>query len=187
MSVRDGPTEIWIRRSDGTRQKLTQDGTVNWRPTWTPDGRSIAFVSNMRGGGSQDAFDIYRMPVDGSAPPELLLHHTFGLWEAEFSRDGQWLVVRSDEPVTGSNLRGRRLSGDTALVPLVTDKYISMQAALSPDGRWLAYTWDATGRFEVYVAPFPSMSSTRLVSTGGGNEPRWSHSGKDCSTRAVAG
>ncbi len=179
VSVRDGPTQIWIRRSDGTRQKLTQDGTVNWRPTWTPDGRSIAFVSNIRGGGSQDAFDIYRMPVDGSAPPELLLHHAFGLWEAELSRDGQWLVVRSDEPVTSSNLRGRRLSGDTALVPLVIDKYISMQAALSPDGRWLAYTSDATGRFEVYVAPFPSMSSTRLVSTGGGNEPRWSHSGKE--------
>ena len=179
VSVRDGPTQIWIRRSDGTRQKLTQDGTVNWRPTWTPDGRAIAFVSNIRGGGSQDAFDIYRMPVDGSAPPELLLHHAFGLWEAELSRDGQWLVVRSDEPVTSSNLRGRRLSGDTALVPLVVDKYISMQAALSPDGRWLAYTSDATGRFEVYVAPFPSMSSTRLVSTGGGNEPRWSHSGKE--------
>ena len=128
MSVRDGPTQIWIRRSDGTRQKLTQDGTVNWRPTWTPDGRSIAFVSNIRGGGSQDAFDVYRMPVDGM---HRLSSSCTTPWprEAEFSRDGQWLVVRSDEPVTSSNLRGRRLSGDTALVPLVVDKYISMQAA----------------------------------------------------------
>ena len=105
------PRSIWIWRADGTRQKLTQEGTVNWRPTWSPDGRSIAFVSNIRGGGSQDAFDVYRMPVDGSAPPELLLRHTFGLWEAELSRDGQWLVVRADEAVSSSNLCGRRLSG----------------------------------------------------------------------------
>jgi len=179
VSVRDGPTHIWIRRADGTRQKLTQEGTVNWRPSWSSDGRSIAFVSNKRGGGTQDAYDAYRMPVDGSAPPELLLHHAFGLWEVELSRDGQWLVVRSDEAVGSSNIYGRHLTGDTVLVPLVADKYTSLQAAISPDGRWLAYTSNATGRFEVYVAPFPSMSSTRLVSTGGGNEPRWSHSGKE--------
>jgi serine/threonine-protein kinase len=179
VSVRDGSTQIWIRRADGTRQKLTQEGTVNWRPSWSSDGRSIAFISNKRGDGSQDAFDVYRMPVDGSAPPELLVRHLFGLWEAELSRDGEWLVVRSDEAVAFSNIRGRRLNGDTALVPLVVDQATSMQAALSPDGRWLAYSSDATGRFEVYVTPFPSISSTRLVSIGGGNEPRWARSGKE--------
>ncbi|HQR17770.1 MAG TPA: protein kinase [Gemmatimonadales bacterium] len=179
VSVREGPTQIWIRRSDGTRQKLTQDGTVNWRPSWSPDGRSVAYVSNARGGQSQDAYDVYRMRVDGSAPAELLLRHAYGLWEAELSRDGQWLVTRSDEPVSSANLYARRLTGDTALIPLLTDNSVSMQAALSPDGRWLAYATDATGRAEVYVAPFPSMSSSRLISTGGGTEPRWAHSGKE--------
>ncbi len=179
VSVRDGPTQLWIRRSDGTRQKLTQAGTVNWRPSWSPDGRSVAYVSNTRGGESQDAYDVYRMRVDGSAPAELLLRHAYGLWEAELSRDGQWLVTRSDEPGTSANLYARRLGGDTALVPLLTDNSVSMQAALSPDGRWLAYATDATGRAEVYVAPFPSMSSSRLISTGGGTEPRWAHSGRE--------
>ena len=121
VSMRDGPTNIWIRRADGTRQKLTQEGTVNWRPSWSSDGKSIAFISNKRGGGSQDAYDAYRMPVDGSAPPELLLRHSFGLWEAELSRDGQWLVVRADEAVGSSNMYGRRLAGDTTLLPLVID------------------------------------------------------------------
>ena len=179
VSVRDGPTHIWIWRADGTRQKLTQEGTVNWRPSWTADGKSIAFISNKRGGGSQDAYDAYRVPVDGSAPPELLLRHTFGLWEAELSRDGQWLIVRADEAVGSSNIYGRHLVGDTTLVPLVVDPSVSMQAALSPDGHWLAYSANPTGRMEIYVAPFPSMKSTRLVSTGGGSEPRWAHSGRE--------
>ena len=119
------------------------------------------------------------MPVDGSAPPELLLRHTFGLWEVELSRDGQWMVVRADEAVGSSNIYGRRLVGDTTLVPLVVDPSVSMQAALSPDGHWLAYSANPTGQMEIYVAPFPSMKSTRPVSTGGGSEPRWAHSGKE--------
>jgi serine/threonine-protein kinase len=179
VSVREGATHLWVRRSDGTRQKLTFTGTVNWRPSWTPDGRSIAFVSNARGGGNQDDYDIYQMPVDGSAPAGLLLHHSFGLWEAEFSRDGQWLVVRSDEAGSIGRIRGRRLHGDTALVPLVVGKDNSSQAALSPDGRWLAYVSIASGRREVYVTPFPSASASHIVSRDGGTEPRWAHSGRE--------
>ena len=178
VSVRDGPTQLWIRRSDGTRQKLTQTGSVNWRPFWTPDGRSVVFLSDVRGGGSQDAYDVYQMRVDGSGPAQLLLHHSSGLWEAELSRDGEWLVFRSDEAGADANVRARRLHGDTALVPVVVDKNTSTMISLSPDGRWLAYGSDATGRREVYVTAFPSASSTHLVSRGGGIEPRWSHSGR---------
>ena len=65
--------------------------------------------ANRRGGGNQDDYDAYQVPGDGSAPARLLLHHTFGLWEAETSRDGQWLVVRSDEAEGKSSIRGRRL------------------------------------------------------------------------------
>jgi Tol biopolymer transport system component len=179
VSVRDGATQIWIRRSDGTRQKLTDSGSVNWRPFWARDGRSITFLSNRRGGGSQDSYDAYQMPVDGSAPARLLLHHTFGLWEAETSRDGRWLVIRSDEASGRSSIRGRRLQGDTTLVPLVVDKGLADYVSLSPDGSWLAYGDDATGRPEVYVTPFPSVTSSQLLSRDGGTEPRWAHSGRE--------
>jgi serine/threonine-protein kinase len=179
VAVRAGSTQLWIRRADGTRQKLTENGSVNWRPSWAPDGRSIAFVSDLRGRGNQDAYDIYRMPVDGSAPATLLLHHSFGLWEAELSHDGQWLVVRSDEEGSMSRIRARRLTGDTALVPLVVGKSLTSQVALSPDGRWLAYVSISSGRKEVYVIPFPSAASTHIVSRDGGSEPRWAHSGRE--------
>ena len=155
VSVVDGATHLWIRRADGTRQKLTQDGTFNWRASWFPDGRSIAFVSNSRGSDNRDETDIYRMPIDGSATPTLLFHHRYGLWEAELSRDGQWLIFRSDEEAAQTAIRARRLVGDTATVPLVTTNTSSMQAALSPDGHWLAYASEPTGQREVYLTPFP--------------------------------
>lgn len=178
VSVGDGTTQLWVRRSDGTRQKLTQEGTVNWRPAWTPDGRSVAFSTN-RNGRTQDDFDLYVMPADGSAPAALLLRHTFGVWEGEFSQDGSWLVARSDEETGVSNIRGRRLDGDTALVPLLVGRGSTSQIALSPDGNGIAYSGGATGQVEIYVAPFPDITAIRLVSRDGGIEPRWAHGGRE--------
>jgi len=78
-----------------------------------------------------------------------------------------------------SRIRARRLTGDTALVPLVVGKSLTSQVALSPDGRWLAYVSISSGRKEVYVIPFPSAASTHIVSRDGGSEPRWAHSGRE--------
>jgi Tol biopolymer transport system component len=63
--------------------------------------------------------------------------------------------------------------------PWVVDQYPAAHLSLSPDGRWLAYTSERTGRKEVYVTPFPSVASTHLVSREGGNEPRWSRDGRE--------
>ena len=178
VSLQDGSTQLWVRRADGTRQKLTQSGSVNWRPSWTRDGQSVAYVSNMQGGTSQDDYDAYLMRVDGSGQPVRLMDHRFGLWETELSRDGAWLVVRSDEEGSVGHIYARRIRGDTTLLPLAVD-HLSGQAALSPDGRWLAYVSIPTGRREVYVAPFPSGTPTHLVSRDGGSEPRWAHSGRE--------
>ncbi|MBP6572315.1 MAG: protein kinase [Gemmatimonadales bacterium] len=179
VSVVDGATHLWLRRGDGTKQKLTQNGSINWRASWSPDGRSIAFVTNPRSSGDRDATDIYQMPIDGNTPPTLLHKHSYGLWEAELSRDGEWLVYRSDEADAQTAIRARRLRGDTATIPLVVAGSSSMQAALSPDTRWLAYIAETTGQREVYLMAFPSGDVTRLVSTGGGSEPRWSSDGRE--------
>jgi eukaryotic-like serine/threonine-protein kinase len=179
VSVHDATTQLWVRRSDGTRQKLTEEGTTNWRPTFTPDGRSLVFSSDRRGGPTRNAYDLYQVPADGSAPAVLLQHHTFGLWEGQISSDGKWLVLRSDEESGISHIRARRLAGDTALVPMVVDSTISLQLALSPDGRWLAWSGYRTGHPEIYVEPFPGAAWARQVSHEGGIEPRWSHDGRE--------
>lgn len=118
--------------------------------------------------------------MDGNSRPELLLKQPWGVWEGEVSRDGHWLVVRLDEKNFDSNLRARRLTGDTTLLPLLVDTAQQISPALSPDGRWLAYASNEAGqRYEVYVAPFPGTGSTVMISSGGGTEPRWSRDGRE--------
>jgi serine/threonine-protein kinase len=181
VSVRGKTTDLWIRRADGTRDKVIADGVANWRPSWTPDGTSIAFISvrsSPTGTGNHASALLAR--VDGVGGTRPLIPYADDVWEAELSRDGAWLVIRIDNAQSDPNILARRLTGDTTLLPLLTDPSYSVQAALSPDSRWLAYVSNEAGRqFEVYVASFPDMRSKRLVSRGGGTQPRWARSGRE--------
>jgi eukaryotic-like serine/threonine-protein kinase len=179
VSINDGSTHLWIWRSDGTRQRLTREGTTNWRPAWTADARSVVFVSNSDAVDNIDASTVFTAAVDGSSRAVRLLKHTFGIWEAELSSDSQWLVFRSDEKNGDGNIYARRMNGDTTLLPLLVGPEVTNQFALSPDGRWLGYTSMISGRREVYVTSFPDGKSNRIISTNGGGEPRWSRSGRE--------
>ncbi|MCG6955902.1 MAG: hypothetical protein LJF04_07915, partial [Gemmatimonadetes bacterium] len=179
VSVVGATTQLWIRRSDGTRQQLTQDGTVNWRPAWTRDGHSVVFSSNRGGADRPNAYALYEQPADGSAPARLLAEdHRYSIWEGQISPDRGWLVFRWDADNV-SQIWARRLEGDTALVGLPDnddkEKGGGAEVALSPDGRWLAF-WGAYS--EIVVAPFPALTPTRVVSHGGGTEPRWARDGR---------
>jgi serine/threonine-protein kinase len=183
VSIREKITDLWIRHADGTRQKVIAGGVANWRASWLPDGKSLNFVSVRSSDTTGDDNAIYHVRADGSGRAELLLKHArYGVWEAEVSRDGRWLVVRTDEEEGRNRLYARRLDGDTTLVPLLDDQFTGLyavQVALSPDGRRIAYITDESGIIEVYVASFPEMGSRRMVSRGGGTEPRWSSDGRE--------
>ncbi len=178
VSVRDKTTDLWIRRADGTHAQVDAEGAANWRSSWFPDGRSLTFISV---GNPADPNDVtvQQVKTDGSAKPQLIQKSSFGIWEAVVSRNGQWLVIRLDEEGANSNIRFRRLSGDTIVKPLLVGPSFELCIALSPDGRWLAYTSNQTGQYEVYVSSFPDTKSRRLVSNGGGTEPRWSRDGRE--------
>jgi eukaryotic-like serine/threonine-protein kinase len=179
VSVRDKKADLWIRRSDGARAKVDADGAANWRASWFPDGQSLTFISVGKPDDQNDVA-VYQVKSDGSARPVMLQKYQFGIWEAEVSGNGEWLVMRLDEEGANSNFRFRRMTGDTTVQPLLVDPAFNLSISLSPDGRWLAYTSNESAeQYEVYVASFPDMKSKRQVSSGGATEPRWSRDGRE--------
>ena len=147
-------------------------------PRWTPDGEYVTFIS-FREGGS----DLYRRRADHTGEAELLLDHERNLAQGFYSPDGEWLVLRTSG---GSGVRGGRdILGfrpgvDSVPVPLVVTENDEQAPAVSPDGRWLAYLSDETGRNEVFIRPFPDTDRGKWqVSDGGANAPLWAHNGRE--------
>ena len=166
-------TEVWIKRLDqGPASRLDFLGSINDFPAWTPDGRAVTVLSNS--GSRSNDLDLYVSQADGRALPQRLRDEAGSLQDAEYSRDGKWLVYR-----TNSDLFAVRTAGDTTPIPLVATQFSERSPRVSPDGRWLAYVSDESG-FNVYVRPFPNTGSARwLVSPVGGADPVWSPSGRE--------
>ncbi|HEX9166926.1 MAG TPA: protein kinase [Gemmatimonadales bacterium] len=185
FSVAEGDQmQLWIKRLDrGNQTIFTREGEVNFRPSWSPDGRSIAWISNH---GQQ--YDIQVKPADQSAQPRLLLGRTAErpAWEVTYARSGPWLLFRVEN--LASDIYAIRPGVDSVATELIATGASERLPALSPDGRWLAYISDVTGRYEVYVRPFPNVQdAVWQVSTTGGFEPRWAHSGRELFFRSPAG
>jgi Tol biopolymer transport system component len=168
---------IWVKHlPTGPLVRVTFDSAAEFRPRWLPDGRSVMFGSNRVAGGG-----LYRRAADGTGTDQLVLRGN--IFEGQVSRDGQWLVARAGGQVAqsgGRDISALRLGTDTALTPLVATVYDESEIALSPDGRWLAYVSDETGRAEVFIRPFPHADSAKYqVSTGGGVSPLWARNGRE--------
>jgi hypothetical protein len=112
------------------------------------------------------------VPTDGGARPT---------YEGLYSANRQWLIFRvGGGGAEGRDIYARRSEADSAVIPLLASPADEYAPALSPDGRWLAYVSDESGRAEVYVRPFPAVNDGKWqVSTTGGNEPVWAHSGRE--------
>ena len=178
-------SNIWIKRLDGgPRLKLTLEEKDDRYGVWTPDGRSVTFSSNVAG-----SSDLWTKRADGSAQAVLQLRDSRGSFSPRWSPDGKWLVFRTNRYKPGAgDILGFRPGIDTVATPLVASRFTESAPAISPDGRWLAYTSNESGENDIYVVPFPNTASAKWeVSTGGGSEPLWSHSGKELFYRDGAG
>ncbi len=170
-------SDIWVKQLDrGPSLKLTFEGTENIYPGWTADGQNITYQSN-----ASNPIGIWTKRADGSAQAFQQMQGKLDLSASVWSRDGKWLVYRTSINVAGAgDILAIRPGVDSAPSVLMATPYRELDPTLSPDGKWLAYASDETGRQEVYVVPFPNVGAAKWpVSTSGGNQPLWAHSGRE--------
>jgi Tol biopolymer transport system component len=180
LDTRDQQNDIWIwdfERRVLTR--LTTDPSSDFYPVWSPDGRRIVFASQRAG-----QLNLFSQPADGTGTAERLTTSATAQAPLAFTPDGKSLVLRDGGAFVGANtgvdLAIMPLGGDRAVKPLIHTTYNETNADLSPDGRWLAYQSNESGRDEIHVRPFPAVDSGHWqVSTDGGTRPVWARNGRE--------
>jgi serine/threonine-protein kinase len=170
-----GGLNIWIKQLDrGAFTRLTF-GSQDRRPTWSPDGRLVAFIRDTANTGY-----VAVIPADGSGPARTLLRPDRQIQEVSWSRDGRWVLVRTDNGTAGAgDILAARAGEDTIGTPAAATSFTELHPALSPNSRWLAYASNESGTNEVYVRPFPGPGGRWQVSNGGGGQPVWSPDGRE--------
>jgi Tol biopolymer transport system component len=166
--------QVWLAElGRGTLTRVTFEG-LSRDPVWAPDGRSL-FVGSKRG---ESTFGLYRQPLDGRTPAELVWQSPVPIWPdpQSVTPDGRVLVFttrgKDDDIWTLS------LDADRTAKPWLATPAPEWGGRLSPDGRYLAYSSNESGPTEVYVQAFPEGGGKRLVSEGGGANPIWSRDGR---------
>ena len=178
--TRNGKADIWVKQlPTGPFSRITFGDTAGVRPAWSPDGRDVYFILD-RGGTGVGALFAHRADGTGVARPLVPLRADYG--QIVPSRDGRWIVTRTPGNTAGSGdiFAFRVGSQDTVPLTLVASPATELFPALSPDGRWLAYSSNESGAPEIYVRPFPETATARWqASTAGGTQPIWAASGRE--------
>ena len=190
VSMLDGGTlNLWAYEFErGTRLRLTTSGTSR-RTVWSPDGSQVAFYSTPAGPGERTATggrvggdqDLYVMPATGGEPKKLLARRG-AQFPDSWSPDGRILLFEEGEGGAELGAASRDvwvLPLGEAPRPLVVTQFYERGAVFSPDGRWIAFVTDESGRAEVYVQPFPGPGPKIPISNNGGVQPMWSRDGRE--------
>jgi eukaryotic-like serine/threonine-protein kinase len=166
--------DVWLfDLGSQTMTRLTSEGASNDRPEWSPDGSRVLYRSE-RGART----GIWSRPADlsGEATP-LIGGPKIDVWEGVMSPDMRSVVYQLD--TSGADIYYRALAGDTTPhVVSNNSKALEVMPRLSPDGHWVAFATDESGRQEVVVQPYPGPGGRVQVSADGGAEPVWSRDGK---------
>jgi eukaryotic-like serine/threonine-protein kinase len=178
MVLRSGvSSDIWVKQLDRapfTNTRVTFGGG-NANPVWSPDGRSLLFTS----GSSERRGFVFRKPADGTGVMDTVVRLARGLNEVVVTPDSTTFLVRLVAPGSRDIVQARR-GRDTAVPLVASPTYQEIGPALSPDGKWLAYASNESGRYEVYVRPYPDVNAGRWqLSQAGGLTPVWSRNGRE--------
>jgi len=168
--------DLWIYDlARNLRSRFSSDSANELEGVWSPDGRQIIFNSNRQG-----QYDLYRKPTSGDAGEELLYADGLNKYPTSWSPDGKFVMYHSQgDPKLKAALWVLPLRGDRTPIPFLQTPFDSTYGQFSPDGKWLAYQSNDSGRSEIYIAPFPGPGGESQVSTAGGVLPRWRGDGKE--------
>ncbi len=176
LSDQTSNIDIWlIEVARGLRTRFTLDRGIDISPVWSSDGKHLAFTSNRKG-----HLDLYRKAASGIGNEELLLESGFEKFPQSFSSDGRFLLYYTlDNSRNKGDLWILPLTGERKPFPFSQSEFNETYCAFSPDGHWVVYESDESGRSEIYIAPFPGPGGKRQVSASGGSQPRWRRDGKE--------
>jgi serine/threonine-protein kinase len=171
----NGYPQVWIHdRASTTTRQLTFEGQ-NIRPAWSPNGDRVAFNTDRVFGKTYS----WTMPADGSSDGERAGEgaEISGTSPVSWTRDGKWIVI-DGVPDSASGGGGEDIfaiptSGQRTMRPVIATSADEQTGEVSPDGKWIAFVSNRTGRVQVYVQPFLVPGGPTLVSEGAGNEPAW--------------
>ena len=170
--------DIWIHdlTRAGLRTRLTFDAGEDWRSVWSPESRSVVYSA-----GRPSPLSLYRKAADGSGAEERLLGGGGNKYVSSWSADGRFLLYGTGAggSPTSTDIWVLPLTGERKPVAFVQTPFSEGIGRFSPDGRWVAYNSNESGRLEVHVVPFPMAGGKWQVSTGGGEQPRWRRDGKE--------
>ncbi|HSS44757.1 MAG TPA: hypothetical protein VLO07_05380, partial [Thermoanaerobaculia bacterium] len=170
-----GNNDIWIYQSSGgIPTRFTSHPAFDSEPIWSPDGGRIVFMS-MR----QDHPDLYQKSSSGAGTEEAILESERTKYPTDWSPDGRFILYRALDPKTNLELWVVPVGGDRKPIPFIKTTFGVSHGQFSPDGRWVTYASNESGKWEIYVAPFPGPGGNWKVSSAGGSEPRWRRDGKE--------
>ena len=164
-----GTHDLWICDVErDLRSRVTFDDAEDLSPIWSADGRNLYFVSNREG-----ILELYRVTPGETGEPVKMVASDQTLTPNSHSPDGRWVLLSVESDDDGSNLVLFDLENGGGLQPFRATRFNEEHGAFSPDGRWVAYTSDESGRFEIYVTPATGDGRHWQVSTEGGLWPKW--------------
>jgi Tol biopolymer transport system component len=179
-TARDLGVALWITDLNrGVSTRFSFEQVPQGSPVWSPDGRRLAFGTTRKGG-----MTIVEKVVNGNGAEHLLVAETPDeKYPDDWSAEGELLYTRREsEQNTGLWLADLTRSGDrpATVRPLIDSKFNEAQGQFSPDGRWVAYASDESGRWETYVRSFSQETEIKTqISRDGGHDPRWRRDGRE--------
>jgi eukaryotic-like serine/threonine-protein kinase len=174
--------DLWIYDlTRGTLTKISSEGDSQTE-VWTPDGKRVAYRANRNG-----FRNVYWRAADGTGAEERLTKGENQQTPSSFSPDGKVLAFEESAPTSGTDIWLLPMEGDRKPQVFLQTPADERNPQFSPDGRWLAYTSNESGRVEVYLQPFPGPGRKWQISTNGGSSPKWNPNGRELFYEASQG